>query len=318
MLYVAMHIPDGFLSGPVLWAGWLILAVSMAVALRLTRVQFEERQVPVMGVLAAFIFAAQAINFPVAAGTSGHLCGGALAAIILGPWAAMLVMTSVVVVQALLLQDGGILALSWNVVNMAVIAPGVAWATWSSCRWMLARVPGGTPRWGRTTAVGLAAWASVVAAAVATGLELSASRTCSLPLVLPAMAGVHALIGVGEALITGAAVSLLERVRPDLLEAGAGAPGRLGASVVAAGLLASLAVVACQPLASAAPDGLERVAADLGFASLAREVEPVLVHGLSALGTGSAGPVLAMAFATLAVLGVALAVGRLAGGRSSG
>ncbi len=116
-----LHIPDGFLTGAVASVGWIIAIAAIAYALRQTRGQLGEKQVPLMGVLAAFIFAAQAINFPVAGGTSGHLLGATLAAIVLGPWAATLVMAAVVGIQALVFQDGGLVALGFNIVNMGII-----------------------------------------------------------------------------------------------------------------------------------------------------------------------------------------------------
>ena len=127
---VALHIPDGFLSTPISLLGWVVAVAMIALALRQTRSQLGERQVPILGVMAAFIFAAQAINFPVAGGTSGHLLGGALAAIVLGPWAAVLVMTAVISLQALLFQDGGLLVLGWNIVNMGVLTAFVGMATY--------------------------------------------------------------------------------------------------------------------------------------------------------------------------------------------
>jgi cobalt/nickel transport system permease protein len=126
---LAMHIPDGFLSVSVAVIGWFLMAVLVFLAIRQTRLQLSEKQIPFMGILAAFIFAAQMINFPVAGGTSGHLLGGTLAAILLGPWPAVLVMTSVVAVQAILFQDGGLLALGFNVVNMGILAAFVGYAT---------------------------------------------------------------------------------------------------------------------------------------------------------------------------------------------
>src|SRR5215208_129191 len=116
-----MHIPDGFLSFTVSIVCWVITAITLSIAISRSNKSLGERQIPLMGVLAAFIFAAQAINFPVAGGTSGHLLGGTLAAIVLGPWAAVLVMTSVISVQALLFQDGGLLALGFNILNMGVL-----------------------------------------------------------------------------------------------------------------------------------------------------------------------------------------------------
>lgn len=260
---IALHIPDGFLSVPVAACGWLLLVIAVALALRQTRAQLGERQVPLMGVIAAFVFAAQMINFPVAGGTSGHLVGGALVAILLGPWAAVLVMTSVVAVQALLFQDGGLLALGFNTLNMGVLSAMVGYAVyvWSG------RLMGENRA--RLARAGLAAWLSVEVAAAATALELAVSGTSPLAVGLPAMLGIHAVIGVGEALITAGALAFIRQARPDLLQAKAGRAR--GSGWVAAGLLIALAVVSVSPLASPEPDGLERVAIDHGFEHQAQE-----------------------------------------------
>ena len=139
-----MHIPDGFLSTGVSVAAWVGSAGGLSYAVRRVDETFGERQVPFMGVTAAFIFAAQMMNFPVAGGTSGHLLGGALAAILLGPWAGMIVLTSVLAVQALLFQDGGLLALGANILNMSVIGTPIAWLTYAALRGMLYSI--GDPR----------------------------------------------------------------------------------------------------------------------------------------------------------------------------
>ncbi|MCK4693773.1 MAG: energy-coupling factor ABC transporter permease, partial [Anaerolineales bacterium] len=131
---VELHIPDGFLSPMVSTVGWVLALVMVGFAIRQTRDQLGERQIPLMGVLAAFIFAAQAINFPVAAGTSGHLLGGALAAIIMGPWAATLIMTAVIATQALMFQDGGLLVMGWNILNMGVFTAFVGYAVYALMR----------------------------------------------------------------------------------------------------------------------------------------------------------------------------------------
>jgi cobalt/nickel transport system permease protein len=215
-----------------------------------------ERQIPLMGVMAAFIFAAQMINFPVAGGTSGHLLGGALAAITLGPWAGMLVMTAVIAVQALLLQDGGLLVMGANILNMGLITAAIGYGLYRG-------VSTGS-RSLKLAVAGIAAWLSVMAGALFTSLQLWLSGTSQLQVVIPAMLGVHALIGVGEALITVAALMFILQTRPDLLgENSVSAQGSRGWMV--AGVLITLAVVLLSPLASADPDGLERVAGDLGF-----------------------------------------------------
>jgi cobalt/nickel transport system permease protein len=198
------------------------------------------------------------INFPVAGGTSGHLLGGALAAITLGPWAGMLVMTAVIAVQALLLQDGGLLVMGANILNMGLITVAIGYGLYRG-------VSTGS-RSLKLTVAGIAAWLSVMAGALFTSLQLWLSGTSQLQIVIPAMLGVHALIGVGEALITVAALTFILQTRPDLLgSTSESAKGSRG--WVVAGALISLAVVLLSPLASADPDGLERVAGELGFLS---------------------------------------------------
>ncbi len=254
-----MHIPDGFLSLPVLVVSWALAAVALALALRRTARTLGDRQVPLMGVLAATIFAAQMLNFPVAGGTSGHLIGGALAAILLGPWAAMLVMTAVVALQALVFLDGGLLAMGANILFMAVLSPWVAYGVYR----LLIRVH-------RVLAVFLASWASVVMAATGVSLALWLSGTVTLPIVLRAMVAIHALIGVGEGLITLGVLAFLRQAAPAL--AGSEQPstvGRVGQSWrVAMALAFVLALLS--PLASPWPDGLERVAEQTGFLDRAR------------------------------------------------
>jgi cobalt/nickel transport system permease protein len=263
-----LHIPDGFLATWVSIVGWLLALIVIGIALRQTRKQLGERQVPLMGVLAAFIFAAQAINFPVAAGTSGHLLGGALAAIALGPWAATLIMTAVIGVQAFLFQDGGLLALGWNILNMGVLTAFTGYLVYRS----LSRLAGGSSAV-RIAASFAAAWLSVEVGAIATAIELAVSGTSPLAIGLPAMAGVHALIGLGEGLITSGAVTLLQAARPEVLAAGEEAPGRLSSAFVLAGLFIALIAAAFSPLASTQPDGLEFVAEQRGF--LDRALEPL-------------------------------------------
>jgi cobalt/nickel transport system permease protein len=251
-----LHIPDGFLSFTVSILCWVITAITISMAVSRSNKSLGERQVPLMGVMAAFIFAAQMINFPVAGGTSGHLLGGALAAITLGPWAAMLVMTAVIAVQALLFQDGGLLVMGANILNMGLITAAIGYGLYRS-------VASGN-RTLKLTIAGIAAWLSVMAGALFTSLQLWLSGTSQLQIVIPAMLTVHALIGLGEALITVAALTFILQTRPDLIgENSESAKGSRG--WVLAGVLISLAVVLISPFASANPDGLERVGGDLGF-----------------------------------------------------
>ncbi|MCC6629172.1 MAG: PDGLE domain-containing protein [Chloroflexi bacterium] len=252
-----LHIPDGFLSLAMAGLCWLVTIGLLALAVRRTRQTLGERQAPFMGVMAAFIFAAQMINFPILGGTSGHLLGGSLAALTLGPWPAMLVMTAVLAVQALLFQDGGLLALGANILNMGLIPVLITYGVYRS----VARQARGV----QLAVAGIVSWLSVMAAALATSLQLWLSGTSDLAVVVPAMLGVHAVIGIGEALITVAALAFILRTRPELVEA-AGATGRRGdRRWIAVGLAVAAAVVLLAPLASADPDGLERVAEDLGF-----------------------------------------------------
>jgi cobalt/nickel transport system permease protein len=207
-----VHIPDGFLDAKTFVTLDVAGAGFVAVAAARVRRVLSERAVPLMAVLAAFIFAAQMLNFPVAGGTSGHFAGGALAAILLGPWAGVLVMTLVLVIQALVFGDGGILALGANVINMAVIAPFIGYSLYVLIRGAWRNEAG------RFVGAFVAAWLAVVAAATACALELAASGTTPLAVVLPAMAGVHAVIGLGEGLVTALALAAVRVSRPDLLE----------------------------------------------------------------------------------------------------
>jgi len=220
-----VHIPYGLLSPPVSIATAALAAPAVGWSLWRVRRQRQERAVPLIGVLGAYIFAAQMLNFPVAAGTSGHLLGAALAVFTLGPAAAMLVMATVVTIQAVLFQDGAVTALGANLLNMAVIGVLVPWLFFEAWRRLLR---------GRLALAGmaLAALASIVAAAAACAVEVAASRIYPLPAVLGAMAGIHGLIGAAEAVITAAILKFLQAVRPDLVP-GLAPPGgeRHGAPV---------------------------------------------------------------------------------------
>ncbi|PIP48817.1 MAG: cobalamin biosynthesis protein CbiM [Chloroflexi bacterium CG23_combo_of_CG06-09_8_20_14_all_45_10] len=207
-----MHIPDGFISAPVAVTGCVVAAGCVAYAVKATNKKMGEKQVPLMGVLAAFIFAAQMLNFPIAGGTSGHLIGAALAAILLGPWAGMLIMTCVLVVQCLVFQDGGLLALGANIVNMGIIATFISYYVYRGGAFL-----SGGQKKRILVSGGLAAWLSVVVAAVACVFELVISGTVPLGVALPAMGGIHALIGIAEGAITAGVLSLIMATRADLL-----------------------------------------------------------------------------------------------------
>jgi cobalt/nickel transport system permease protein len=208
-----MHIPDGFLNVATVATTTVISAGGIANAARVTGKHLKEKQVPLMGVLAAFIFAAQMLNFPIAGGTSGHFMGAALAAILLGPWAGVLIMACVLIAQCLIFQDGGLLALGANILNMGIIGSFSSYFIYR----LFARLPGNG---NRKKLIGgfVGAWFAILLASIACALELAFSGASPLRVVLPAMAGVHALIGIVEGLITAVVLSLIMATRADLLE----------------------------------------------------------------------------------------------------
>jgi cobalt/nickel transport system permease protein len=209
-----VHIPDGFLTPEVAAGAGVLAAGAVAYGLRRADETLDERAVPLLGVTGAFVFAAQMLNFPVAGGTSGHFLGAALAAVLLGPWMACLVLAVVLAMQAFVFADGGITALGANVLNMGVIGGLGAGLVLVAGRRVLPDT-----RTAFLGLVGIAAWTAVMAGAAATAAELALSGTVPLQTVLPAMLGVHALIGVGEAVVTVTAVSAVLASRPDLVGA---------------------------------------------------------------------------------------------------
>ena len=256
---IAMHIPDGFLSVQVSIFFWIVSILVIGYALKRVSADLGERQVPLMGVLAAAIFAGQMLNFAVAGGTSGHLIGAALATILLGPWAAMVILTCVISVQALIFQDGGLLVLGTNIFNMAIVAVVVSYMVYRTVRWLA-----GNRSVGIYASGFIAAWTSVVVAALGTAIELAFSGTSPANIAIPAMGGIHALIGIGEGLITVGALAFLYTSRRDLLNAEKVSPMR-GRLVWVAGLALALLLAVASPLASKHPDGLIRVAEQYGF-----------------------------------------------------
>jgi cobalt/nickel transport system permease protein len=200
-----MHIPDGFLSTPV-WAALDAAAIpTVGYFVRRTQANFDDARVPLLGVMGAFIFAAQMINFPVVAGSSGHLVGATLLALTLGPWAATVVMTAILVVQALVFQDGGITALGANVLNMAVAGVWLGY--------LPARLLGGEGAQ-RRAGVFVGGWLSVFGAALLATIELSLSHAAPDRLLFPSMLGIHAVTGVVEGAITVAALESIARLSP--------------------------------------------------------------------------------------------------------
>jgi len=208
-----MHIPDGFLNVATVATTYAVSAGGVANAVRLTNKKLGEKQVPLMGILAAFIFAAQMLNFPVAGGTSGHIIGAALAAILIGPWAAAIIMCAVLIAQSLIFQDGGLLALGANIFNMGIVATFSAYYIYRMVGSLF-----GDSRKSKIIGTFIAAWGSVVLASIACAIELALSGTSPFGVVMPVMAGIHAIIGIGEGLITVAVVSLVLATRADLMQ----------------------------------------------------------------------------------------------------
>ena len=269
-----MHIPDGFIYGATSLGAGVVAAGGLGAGLRQAGARLREKQIPLAGLLAAFVFVLQMLNFPVLGGTSGHLLGGALAAILVGPAMGIVVVSVVVMVQALMFADGGLSALGLNILNMAVVTTLVGWAGFRAARAVLPKSRGGL-----VASSFLGAAISVVASAMAFVIEygIGGSGGVQLSTVAAAMGGVHLLIGIGEGAITGAVVGAVLAARPDLVYGARGLdvsdsskmPFKRLAGVAL--VVAVFLVVVVAPLASSNPDGLERVAIDLGFASSATE-----------------------------------------------
>jgi cobalt/nickel transport system permease protein len=290
-----MHIPDGLLDSKTALVTGVLAATGVGAALRHARLHLPRSRVPLLGLAAAFVFAAQMINFPVAGGTSGHLIGAVLAGALLGPSAAVIVISAVLIVQCLMFADGGISALGANIFNMGLVGGVGGWAMYHVVR----RAVKGL--FGCVLAAAFAAWCSTVVAAVACAGELATSGTVGWSVVLPAMAGVHMLIGIGEGLITALVLAAIARARPELvLPDTAPATTRSYGTVVIYGALLALGLALfASPFASQWPDGLDKTAEALGFKE--KVTEPILpapipeyampgIHW-SAMGTAVAGAV---------------------------
>jgi len=252
-----MHIPDGMLDTKTLVTGWAAAVPAVAVAVGRVRRRMTDGRLVLMSVLAALVFALQMINFPVAGGTSGHFAGGALVAVLLGPWPAVLIISAVLAVQAFFFADGGVTALGANIVNMAIVAPLVAWWIYS----VALRVS--DSRAGRVAGAFVAAWSAAVIASLGAGVMVWASGAAPLLPVLAAMGFWHAIIGVGEGLVTAGLVAYVYAVRPELMRADTEVmrPRGLAASLGAV----AFATAGLSFFASTRPDGLEFVAGELSF-----------------------------------------------------
>lgn len=301
-----MHLPDGFLSVLVSIAFWIVSVIVIGIALRKTNQTLGERQVPLMGVLAAAIFAGQMLNFSITGGTSGHLLGAAIATVLLGPWPAILVMTSVVSVQALLFQDGGILALGANIFNMAVIGVFVSYAVYTLLTNLFKKQSRGI-----YVASFAAAWSSIFIASLSCAIQLAISGTSPADIAVPAMGAIHALIGIGEGLITIGAIAFLFAARKDLLHTEEGkSTGNKG--ILVGGSLIALALVLFSPLASSHPDGLEWVAEQHGFLQIAKEALYNIIpdYTMPGIADSAFATIIAGILGVLIVFGVAFGIAR--------
>lgn len=274
---IGMHAPDGFLEPGVAVVTAVISAVLIVASFRVGARELGDRQVPLAGIAAGFVFAAQMFNFPVASGTTGHLLGGALTAILLGPWVGSLVVAVVVTVQALVFADGGMSALGYNVLNMAIVPAFAGWALFLLFRRVL---PGNTS--GVAAATALAAGASVVMSAATFSLEwlFGASAPVPFDTVFAAMVGVHVLIGIGEGVLSALVIVAVLAARSDLVAGvrdldretlSRRTPVRARTFSIA-GILVALCIAAVvSQFAADGPDGLEVVAIEEGFAGSARD-----------------------------------------------
>ena len=305
-----MHIPDGFLDAKTAVATGGLAVAGVGVALAQARRQLPRHKVPLLGVTAAFVFAAQMLNFPVAGGTSGHLVGAVLAAALLGPSAAVIVLASVLVVQCFLFSDGGVTALGANIFNMALVGGLAGNAIYRLVRRI---VPG---QRGLILAAAFAAWCSTVLAAICCAGQLTWSGTVAWSVAFPAMAGVHMLIGVGEGLITALVLVAVLRARPQLMADDAPALAASPGAVIGFGLVVALGLALfISPFACKWPDGLEKIAATFGFEHKAVEkpllAAPLADYELPGIGSPAMATALAGALGTVIVFGLAWLLARV-------
>jgi len=314
-----LHIPDGFLSGATSAGTAVMAAGGLGYSIKKAGAYLQESRIALTGLVAAFIFALQMLNFPVVAGTSGHLLGGALAVILVGPWLGITAVSVVVIIQALVLADGGVSALGANILNMALVTGFVGWGVF---RVMVKTLP----RSWTTVLVSTftAALVSVVASSLAFVVEyaIGGRGNVDLATVLVAMTGVHFLIGVGEGLISAATVGAVAATRPELIAGVADLdlldkekkPVRAGSwGFAAAGLaVAALLVLVVAPLASGEPDGLERVAIDQGFIDSAEDhplaESPLADYRVSGIENEATGTRLSGLIGVLITFGVGAAI----------
>jgi len=312
-----MHIPDGFIDTKTAAVTAGLAVAGVAWAAQSVHRTLPPRKVPLLGLTAAFVFAAQMLNFPVAGGTSGHLLGGVLAAVLVGPSAGVLVLTSVLIVQCLLFADGGLLALGANIFNMGILGTAGAYGIY----WLLRRKARGVR--GLLMASAFASWCSVVLASSACAAQLAFSGTARWGIVFPAMTAVHILIGFGEALITTLVLAAIATTRPDLLpeETRRSAAPQFTGVIVYGMLIAAGLAFFIAPFASPWPDGLERVGENLGFLEQAAEpplaAAPLPDYAIPGIGSPVVATALAGGLGTVVMFIFAFFLARLLTPRSA-
>jgi cobalt/nickel transport system permease protein len=307
-----MHIPDGFLDPKTAIASGVAAATGLGMAIRHVKRTFPSSRIPQMGLASAFVFAAQMLNFPVLGGTSGHLIGAVMVSVLLGPSAAVVVMSSVLILQCLMFADGGITALGANIFNMAIVAPFVGYAVYKLVYQIL-----GTTERARFTAIAFASWLSTVATSIACAGQLAASGTAKWGVVFPAMAGIHMLIGIGEAIITTLVVAAIMRFSPDMTSALDCTQSQTGfRHLIGYGLVVSFGLVLfISPFASSWPDGLEKVAEVFGFSGAASSKalipSPLPDYGVPGIASSTVSTIMAGAIGTLIAFALSYVLARM-------
>jgi len=322
-----MHIPDGLMDPNVALLGWLEFLVAIAIALYISKGSLKEKDLPRLAVLSAGVFVAQMLNFPIGGGTTGHLIGGALMAVMIGPMAAIIGMTVILVIQGLMFGDGGITALGLNAVNMAVIAPLTGWGVYTLMRHVVVREKGqvqGRLDPGITLAIAVGAWASVFLAAAACTAELAVSYAISggaygiaASVSVPAMLGYHAIIGIGEAIITATIASYVWYAAPeafakrlDKADPGRVLAGFLSSNVAKATLAVLVVFALALPLyfmySADGEDGLESTMTESGVSEGEPLIESPFSYGESYFAALFAGVIgfVATALASIGLLGL--------------
>jgi len=300
-----MHIPDGFIDAKTAVSAGILAVGGLGYALYQVKQDMPPRKVPLLGLSAAFLFAAQMVNFPIVGGSSGHLLGSALVTAMLGAPAAVIVVSTVVLAQCFLFADGGVTALGANIFNMAIVAPWISQLVINLGKKIS---PG---RRGEVTALAFAAWASTVAASICCAGQFAWSGLAPWKVAFPAMAGVHMLIGLGEAAISAIIYSTVAHIRPELL---ADSQELKHGNVMAYGLLAALGIALfVSPFACPWPDGLENVAIRLGFdyKAVANTGSLFSDYKIPGIKSGALATALAGGIGTIVAFALAFYLGRL-------